>query len=451
MLQQDANRTNVEVIASGTNVIIGGRDIFNNHPKNDENQDKQTVVFELRCFGLKILHITGLNQWAATALGGVTIGATYFFALNLIEKLATAVGALVVHASCGSLDFLVYTKDNESKQMLIENLLSKTLLAEIQAIVGGKEKEKIEVKLTRVGAVIVTAEELAKLEKHMKAKQKAVQWKIENDCKGSILNFCCTLPIFQNKSRIIMQDVLPNDEADYLECMKHNLELDDAESTDTKSFRLRKIGFLAQHYNYRHFVKTLNHHPSLQKEVYGIVMSLAEDQTISTRLCTISDLLAINPKLFPGDCEWILRNLTKVVKSFVFAKKFNVAKDLLVWMIRLLPNVADDRKKSWCLFLLKVSFWFIWFDRSLHNDFAEKLLEEFLANTSEEVLSDITRAVLDRPITVGLPELFFKFCDLIQYLLEDDTKVALKFVTLLAQEIVMRENFYLVFDRSIFF
>ena len=440
MLQQDTNRTNLEVNASATNFTTAGRDIFNIHPKNVENQDKQTAVFELRCFGLKI---TGLNPWAATALGGVSIGATYFFGLSLIEKLATAVGALVVHASCGSLDLLVYTKDNESKQMLIENLLSKTLLAEIEAIVGGKGKEKIEVKLTRVGAVIVTAEELANLEKHMKAKQKAVQWKIENDCRGSMLDFCCTLPIFQNKSRIIIQDVLPNDETDYLECIKHNLELDHAESADTKSFQLRKIGFLAKHSNYRHFVTTLEHHPSLQRKVNAILKSLAEDQTISTRLCTISDLLAIDPKLFPGDCEWVLRNLTKVVKSFVFAKEFNVAKDLLVWMIRLLPNVVNDRKKSWFLFLLKVSLWFICFDRLLHNNFSKKFLEEFLANTSEQVLSDMTRMVFRLAIARSyfLSLLFSEFYDLVEYLLKENTKVALNLITFLAQEKIKRDYF----------
>ena len=84
---------------------------------------------------------------------------------------------------------------------------------------------------------------------------------------------------------------------------------------------------------------------------------MTRDEAFSSKLWKISDLLTIDPRHFPGDCDWVLRNLSKITKGLMFEKAFEVAKDLLVWMIRLLKNLPYDKSFSWFYFVLKLAFW----------------------------------------------------------------------------------------------
>ena len=339
-------------------------EIHNYHPPpptNNDDKDKQTnVSLELRCIGLKI---TGLNPWhtgiligGGIALSGITIGGVFYLScqsLSLIEKVIGIFG-LLIKARFGCLELLVFTKDKKSKQKLMEDLLSNTITAKVKSIVGVVD-EQIRVEPTCVGAVIATNEEFSKLQKHLKAKQKKLQWKINNDCKGSLVDICCTLPIFQNISRMMVEYISPKDASDYLECVMQSCEFDVSQT----ECHLNKRGFLTKHTSFVDFTKTQQSHPALQNRVIRIVKSLTENETIMSKLLKISDLLAINPRHFPGDCEWLLRKLSKITKGLIFEQQFEFAKDLLVWMIRLLHNLAPDKNVPWFWFLLKLRYWFV--------------------------------------------------------------------------------------------
>ena len=160
---------------------------------------------------------------------------------------------------------------------------------------------------------------------------------------------CSTLPIFQNKSKMIVEYISPKHASDYLDCASHDCEFYVLQS---EFLHLNEHRFLAKHPNFVEFIKTQKNHPDLQNKVIQIVKSLTKDETISSKLWKINDLLTIDPKYFPGDCDRVLRNLSKITKSLVFMKAFEGAKDLLFWMIGLLNNLPRDKKISWFCFVL---------------------------------------------------------------------------------------------------
>ena len=272
-----------------------------------------------------------------------------------IQCCASNLNSCPYAADNGSLEITLFTKDEESKQELIESLLSNSLPSKLKEVLGETVEGNVEVQLVQIGAVIATDEEFKRLEKMMKSKFKKVQWKIENDCKGSMIDFCCTLPVFQNKARMILQDISPEDAADYLECMKYNLEND----FDSSSEVFKKRGFLAKHPDFLHFKKASKLHPVPQKAVIDLVKSLRGKQSISSLLWLLSDLFQVDPKNFLGDCEFVLRNLSKVFKTLVCETQCETARGLLIWMFDLLPNVAEVRLKSWIFIFIKLGFWLL--------------------------------------------------------------------------------------------
>ena len=334
-------------------------------PRSSSPPDKTeltNVLLESRCFrvnisGLKLWH-TGMLIGGGIALSGITIGGTFYFGckvLSLIEKVIDIFGSPVVQAGCGSLELLIFTKDKKSKQKLIEDLLSNSITTKIKSIVGDVDEE-IRVEPTCIGAVIATNEEFSKLQKHLKAKQKKLQWKINNNCKGSLVDICCRLPIFQNISRMMVEYISPDDASDYLECAMQSCEFD---VSQTEFLHLNKRNFLAEHPRFKDFTETQQSHPAIQNRVIQIVKSLTENEAMLSKLWKISDLLAIDPKHFPGDCDWVLRKLSKITKGLIFDQQLEVAKDLLVWMIHLLHNLPRDKILSWLWFLLKLRHWFV--------------------------------------------------------------------------------------------
>ena len=344
-------------------VNTAGRDIHEDHhhyhfcstssTNNDDKGEQTTGSLEVRCIGLKM---TGLKPWHFSMLigGGIVLSGYFGFeVLNIVKDLVAAYGSPVVQASSGSLELLIFTKDKKSKQRLLKDLISNNILSKIKSVVGIVESD-IRVEVTCIGAVIATSEDFSKLQKHLKTKQKKMQWKVEHDCKSSLIDLCCTLPMFQNNCRMIIEHVSLEDASDYLECAMQSCEF---YVSQTEFLHLNKRGFLSKHQNYENFTKTQQSHPGLQNKVVQIVNSFSQGETISTKLWKINDLLAIDPRLFPGDCDWVLRNLSKISKSFAFAKEFKVAKDLLLWMIRLLDNLLRDQTISWFWFILKLAVW----------------------------------------------------------------------------------------------
>jgi len=96
----------------------------------------------------------------------------------------------------------------------------------------------------------------------------------------------------------------------------------------------------------------------IQKNLETIICELKKNQTISSKLWVISDLLSINPRYFLGDCERILRILSKHVKTLMYEKEFSVANNLLIWMIHLLNNVEESRVLSWFYSIWNLVYWF---------------------------------------------------------------------------------------------
>ena len=323
---------------------------------NYDNKGEQTTgSLEIRCIGLKM---TGLKPWHFGMLigGGIVLSGYFGFeVLNIIKDLVAAYGSPVVKASCGSLELLIFMKDKKSKQRLLKDLLSNNISSKMKSVVGIVESD-IRIEVTCIGAVIATSEEFSKLQKHLRTKQKKMQWKVEHDCKSSLIDMCCTLPIFQNKSRMVVEHISPKYASDYLECAMHDCEF---YVSQTEFLHLSKRGFLAKHRNYEDFTKTQQSHPGLQNKVIRIVKSLTKDEAFSSKMSKISDLLTIDPRHFPGDCDWVLQILSKITKGLMFEKTFEVAKDLLVWMIRLLNNLPHDKTISWFCFVLKLAYWFM--------------------------------------------------------------------------------------------
>ena len=330
------------VIAAGGNIEI-------------HQVEQTTGSLEIGWIGLKL---TGLNPWHTGMIIGGGIFLSGYFGdkiLNIVKDLVAAYGSPVVQASCGSLELLIFIKDKKSKQRLLKDLLSDNVSSKIKSVVGIVESD-IRVEVTCIGAVIATSEEFSKLQKHLRTKQKKMQWKVEHDCKSLLIDMCCTLPIFENKSRMIVEHISPKDASDYLECAMQDCEF---YVSQTEFLHLNKLGFLAKHPNYVDFTKTQQSHPGLQNKVIRIVKSLTRDEAFSSKMSKINDLLTIYPRHFPGDCDWVLRNLSKITKGLMFEKTFKVAKDLLVWMIRLLNNLPFDKAISWFYFVLKLACWFM--------------------------------------------------------------------------------------------
>ena len=440
---QSINGNVQRVAAAGGNI---NETHFHHHfglNKSDTDQTQETSgSLEIRSIGVKI---TGLNSWhtamiigGGVALGGVAIGGCAYFGcelLNLIREVVAVFGSLVVQASCGSLELLIFTKDKKSKQNFMNDLLSNRITDKIKDIVGDIQ-ESIRVEVISIGAVIATNEEFLKLQKHLKAKQKKMLWKIDNDCKSSLIDMCCTLPIFQNTSRIIVEYVSAEDAADYLKCVMQNCEF---YVSPTKFPHLNKQGFLSKHRNFADFLKTQQSQPDLQNKVIRIVKSLNDDETISSKLWDISDLLTVNPRHFPGDCDWVLRNLSKITKSLVFAKEFEIAKDLLVWMTSMLNNFSHGKKISWFWFLLKLANWFVFSFRVNYN-YRRELHDEICSQACAIVELDCYYLPLFLPSQYVDCENLTYF---ITILLKQKSKPALALATNLAKQLILKRDFWL--------
>ena len=404
-------------------VNAAARDINENHfhPPAQET----TGSLKIKCIGVKI---TGLNKWHTgmiIALGG------YFSCelMSLLKEVVAVFGSIIVKACCGSLELLIFTTDKKSKKKLVKDLLSNNIKAKIKAIVGDV-KEQIGVQVNCIGAVIATNEELSKLQKHLRAKQKKIQWKIENNCKSSLMDLCCTLPIFQNKSRMIVEYISPKEASDYLKCVMLNCEFYVLRS---KFSHQNKQGFLAKHPNFVDFTRTQQSHPGLQNKVVRIVKSFTEDETISTKLWKINDLLAIDPKHFPGDCDWVLRNLSKISKSLAFAKEFKVVQDLLLWMIRLLDNLAHHKTISWFWFILKLAVW-------LKSNFSAKFVH--ISELQSEISCQAKTIFKEESFCVpGLIESRFVNCGnligSINFLLKQKSKSTISIATYVAEQLAL--------------
>ena len=445
MAQSDAGSNIDQNIGENVQKVnTAGRDMHQHHhyhfpSTNSTNYDykcEQTSgSLEIRCIGLKM---TGLKPWHFGMLigGGIVLSGYFGFeVLNIIKDLVAAYGSPVVQASCGSLELLIFIKDlskGKSKQRLLKDLLSNNILSKIKSVIGIVESD-IRVEVTCIGAVIATSEEFSKLQKHLRTKQKKMQWKVEHDCKSSFIDMCCTLSIFQNKSRMIVERISPKDASDYLECAMQDCEF---YVSQTEFLHLNKLGFLAKHQNYVDFTKTQQSHPGLQNKVIRIVKSFTEDETISSKMSKINDLLTIDPRQFPGDCDWVLRNLSKITKGLMFEKTFEVAKDLLVWMIRLLNNLPPDKKISWFYFVLKLVCWFMFsFDenRKYRWEFENKLRFQ-----AESIKLDF-----------NLNELFFsmqfldykKVTSFITFLLKQKSKSAFALAAYLAKQLTLKPFF----------
>ena len=178
------------------------------------HQVQQTTgSLEIRPFGLKI---TGLNSWHTTMIiGGGILLSGYFGdkVLNIVKDVVVAYDSPVVEVRPGSLELLI----RKSQQRFLKDLLSNSISANIKSTVGDVESD-IRIEVTCIGDVIATGEECSKLQKHLRTKQKKMQWKVEHDCKSSLMDMCCTLPMFQNKSRMIDEYISPKDASDYFEC-----------------------------------------------------------------------------------------------------------------------------------------------------------------------------------------------------------------------------------------
>ena len=405
-----------------------------------DKAEQTTGSLEIQCIGLKM---TGLKPWHFGMLigggimltgGGIVLsGSLGFEVLNIIKDLVAAYGSPVVQASCGSLELLIFIKDKKSKQRLLNDLLSDNIISKIKSVVGIVESD-IRVEVTCIGAVIATSEEFSKLQKHLRTKQKKMQWKVEHDCKSSLMDMCCTLPIFQNKSRMIVEHISPKDASDYLECTMQDCE---CYVSQTEFLHLSKRGFLAKHRNYADFTKTQQSHPGLQNKVIRIVKSLTRDEAFSSKLWKINDLLTIDPRHFPGDCDWVLRNLSKITKGLMFEKTFEVAKDLLVWMIRLLNNLPHDKAISWFYFVLKLAYWFV-FSFDENKWYWSELGKELWLQAVSIKLDYFHVKVLFFPVRCSLD---YAATSLITFLLKQTSKSAFALAAYLAKQRTLKPFF----------
>ena len=433
-------------------VITAGRDMHEDQHQhhhyhfpstsstNNDNKGEQTTgSLEIRCIGLKM---TGLKPWHFGMLigGGISLvgsgivlsGYFGFEVLNIIKDLVAAYCSPVVQASCGSLELLIFIKDKKSKQRLLKDLLSDNISSKIKSVVGNVESD-IRVEVTCIGAVIATSEEFSKLQKHLRTKQKKMQWKVEHDCKSSLIDMCCTLPIFENKSRMIVEHISPEDASDYLECAMQDCEF---YVSQTEFLHLSKLGFLAKHRNYVDFTKTQQSHPGLQNKVIRIVKSLTKDEAFSSKMSKISDLLTIDPRHFPGDCDWVLRNLSKITKGLMFEKTFEVAKDLLVWMIRLLNNLHRDKAISWFYFVSKLANWFMFSFDENRRYFLWELENELCLQARSNKL-DFNLDALLFPVQL----IDYEATSFITFLLKQKSKSALAFAAYLANQLTLNPFF----------
>ena len=172
---------------------------------SEMHSEDRSGVLEIRRFGLKI---TGWKPWhtgvalaggtilgaaaigGAVYLGGMLIGGTLHLgseALGVIKQvieLLASAGTVLFSARCGSLELVVFTENEESKQKMIKLLQSNELSNRIESIVG---KPNIKVELTQLGTVIATEEEFAKLQKNMRKKLEAIEQKIYSYSKATML------------------------------------------------------------------------------------------------------------------------------------------------------------------------------------------------------------------------------------------------------------------------
>ena len=399
---------------------------------NDDKDEQNTGSLEIRCIGLKI---TGLKPWhTGMIIGGGIVLSVYFGdkILNIVKDVVVAYGSPVVEARCGSLELLIFTKDRKSKQRLLKDLLSNSLSANIKSTVGDVESD-IRIEVTCIGAVIATSEEFSKLQKHLRTKQKKMQWKVEHDCKSSLMDMCSTLPIFENKSRMIVEHISSKDASDYLECAIQDCEL---YVLQTEFLHLSKLGFLAKHRNYVDFTKTQQSHPGFQNKVIRIVKSLTKDQAVSSKMSKINDLLTIDPRHFPGDCDWVLRNLSKITKGLMFEKTFEVAKDLLVWMIRLLNNLPLDKAISWFYFVSKLAYWFM---------FSFDEIGKYSWELENELRFQAESMKLDYNLNVLFFSMHLLYCkkvtSFITFLLKQKSKSAFALAAYLANQLTLKPFF----------
>ena len=162
-------------------------------------------MLEISRFGIKLpwdpkhnkLVIAGGTILGLAAVGGTVylcgmlIGRTFNFGSELLITIQKAfdvctpsIDAVPFSARCGSLELVVFTENEGSKQEMIKLLQSNELSSRIESIVG---EPNIKVELTQLGVVIATEEEFAKLKKNMRKKLKAIQQKIDSDFKATMI------------------------------------------------------------------------------------------------------------------------------------------------------------------------------------------------------------------------------------------------------------------------
>ena len=120
-----------------------------------------------------------------------------------------------------------------------------------------------------------------------------------------------------------------------------------------------------------------------------IVQSIKGSKTISTPFANLNELFSINPDYFAGDCESVISNLSKVVKTLVYQKSFEVAKNLLNWIIRLLNCIAEDRIISLVCFIWKVCVWMIKHIQTQNKEFATNYAKELGSTLNAVALANL--------------------------------------------------------------
>ena len=130
---------------------------------------------EIRRFGFRVTGVSATFAIAGTFyLGSIALNGI----LNLVQAYCDNVLFKIDH---GSYVIHVFTENAQSKQALLEQLTSKALEKKL----GDIFDDKIEVHLVEIGAVIATEEEFAQLTMHMERKRKKIQYKVDNNCKGT--------------------------------------------------------------------------------------------------------------------------------------------------------------------------------------------------------------------------------------------------------------------------
>ena len=164
----------------------------------NECENTTDDVLEIKCFGIKVpgwkpRHNDKLIA-GGVALGCLVIGGTVFLRSKQLEATKLAMESLTqipfdvvpFKSHFGSLEIFVLAKDNRSKHAYIDYLFSKDLRNKIKSLFKTKGEEEIEFQLIQFGTMIVTNVEFEKLKKYMRARLQKIDWKIKNDCKGSL-------------------------------------------------------------------------------------------------------------------------------------------------------------------------------------------------------------------------------------------------------------------------